>query len=149
MCLLGVMVEQKMVLFTPLCSFPLKPMQCPCDVMSWVMGVLDLCHGIEQVVKSLALFCRKLKQLECCHQNTFRDMSRNFKNSCKFGLIQKCHTLLFKVDSINKMHTHLTSFHLGQHFQTSKFSRVPGDNNLSSGVSEFNGGFQLRFYFLC
>lgn len=113
MCLLGVMVEQKMVLFTPLCSFPLKPMQCPCDMMGWVVGGLDLCHGIEQVVKPLALLSRKLKQLECCHQNTFRDMSRNFKNSCKFGLIQKCHTLLFKVDSMNKMHTNLTSFHLG------------------------------------
>lgn len=95
MCLLGVMVEQKMVLFTPLCSFPLKPMQCLCDMMGWVVGGLDLCHGIEQVVKPLALLSRKLKQLECCHQNTFRDMNRNFKNGCKFGLIQNMPYLTF------------------------------------------------------
>lgn len=61
-CAFVVMVEQNLV-YSQLCSFLLRPVECSCEMTNGMVGHLDLRSGIEQVVRPmfLALLSKKLK----------------------------------------------------------------------------------------
>lgn len=103
-----------MALYT-MCLLLLWLVGCFCD-MSGQMGHLHLRSGIEHVGEpmALAMLNKKLKGLECCYQNMFGDIFRNFLKSYTFGLI-KNKSQRFKIGPNNtwKCITNFTSLHLG------------------------------------
>lgn len=64
--------------------FPLRPVERSCELAGG--GVIWVCE-VELSKRSSPYPGRKLKQLECCQQNTYEDMVRDFKKTFMFGFI--------------------------------------------------------------